>query len=148
MSPRCPCCPASWHQAPASCYHRLLCCHLLLRNLLKFSESPRRLSCSTTACLQEPRAGTTKQPQRIGDFCSGLRRPLLSPPHQASCAKLPSLFSPPSPFSSSSYPFPSTSPSSISFSLSSSSTFSYPSPSSPSPLLFLLHFFLLLLELR
>lgn len=62
------------------------------------------LSCSTTARLQEPRAGTTKQPQRIGDFCSVLRRapPLSSPPGkvcQASFSLLPS-------------------PSSISFSLS------------------------------
>lgn len=77
------------------------------------------LSCSTTARLQEPRAGTTKQPQRVGDFCSVLRRapPLSSPPGkvcQASFSRLPS----PSSFSSSSYPFSSTSPSSISFSLS------------------------------
>lgn len=131
VSPRGPCCPASWPRAPAPCYHRLLCCHLLLRNLLKFSESPRRLSCSTTARLQEPRAGTTKQPQRIGDFCSVLRRapPLSSPPGkvcQASLSLLPSPFS----FSSSSYPFPSTSPSSISFSLSLSSSSTFSSSSS------------------
>lgn len=73
--------PASWHRAPVPCYHgRCAVCHLLLQNLLKFSESSRRLSCSTTVRLQGPRAGTTKQPQCVGDFCAQ-EGPLLSLPH-------------------------------------------------------------------
>lgn len=144
MSPRCPCCPASWPRAPAPCYHRLLCCHLLLRNLLKFSESPRRYRARPQrACRSlglEPQS--SRSASGTSALCSGGPSSLL-PTRQG----LPGfLLSSPLPLLFLLFllsfllylPFLH-----LLLSLSSSSTFSYP----PSPLFFLLYVFLLLLEL-
>lgn len=67
-----------------------LCCHLLLQNLQKFSESSRRLSCFTTARSQEP-LGPDRKATAAHQRLPPLRaQPGAPSPRSPASARLPS----------------------------------------------------------